>query len=757
MTTGAARHPIVSDRPCPDFFAGALLGNGGLGAVVTTRPDAVAIHFGHNDVWDVRVAEEHADKIGTFADIFARLQQISGPLKNDPWLREYCRMADENYAKPYPRPFPCGTLIFGFDRRAAEVLGHRLDIATGVCAVEFLVGGERRTLEIFADMTADRLWLRMKGAPFDRVRILPDPETPKELPRYVTSAEPLAFRQELPPSKSFRLATQINQPVGLRDRAGWTGTRVPMAELERALPAGGDFVACAQLDQTSDLPLPDLDAIDVAAAASRANWAKFWSRSGVALGDEFLEGVWYRNLYFLHCAVRPGTTCPGLWANWSYRQIGTAWHGDYHMNYNTQQLFWVTFSSNHVEKHLPYVDLVDHLLPVSRKWAREYYGLPGAYFPHSAYPTRMHIMPYWVPTWAWEICETPWTVQSLWWHYRYTLDKEFLAQRAYGPIREAVEFLVGYMSRPEAQRGDGRYHVFPTVAPELYGLTDQFRLNWDCLVDLTLIKFVFRAFLEASAVLGRAEPELAPRVRDILAHFPEYPTADTPRGKVFVSVPGEDPDIVYNCPNSTVTVFPGEDHGLHSPPAEFAIAANSYRHQCNEGGNDLVFLNLQGARLGLLDLEKFKRQIRYCLLPNGTCTDLVLQSRGRYGDELPFDFMARMGIWCENFALPAVINECLLQSYTGALRLFPNWPVDQRAEFHNLRAVGAFLVSASFEAGAVQWIEILSEAGHSLRLMSPWEPGRVIDQPTRPGQRLRFTNPFSASQLPISCVKRQPT
>ena len=46
-----------------------------------------------------------------------------------------------------------------------------------------------------------------------------------------------------------------------------------------------------------------------------------------------------------------------------FRSIGTAWHGDYHMNYNTQQPFWVAFSSNHVDKHLAYVDLVDHLLP----------------------------------------------------------------------------------------------------------------------------------------------------------------------------------------------------------------------------------------------------------------------------------------------------------------------------------------------------------------------------------------------------------
>jgi hypothetical protein len=98
----------------------------------------------------------------------------------------------------------------------------------------------------------------------------------------------------------------------------------------------------------------------------------------------------------------------------------------------------------------------------------------------------------------------------------------------------------------------------------------------------------------------------------------------------------------------------------------------------------------------------------------------VQQSQGRYGDETSFDFMSQAGVWFENFALPAVINECLLQSYHGELRLFPNWSADRTAEFRTLRAIGAFLVSARFEAGRVQWIEVTSEVGGPLRVINPW-------------------------------------
>ena len=792
----ARRHAIEFQGPAVEFFEGALLGNGGLGAVVTTRPDAVVIRFGHNNVWDIRIWEENSEKIGTFQEVFERVKEIRSTLSilgEDPWYREYVHITTEAYRKHYPRPLPCGSLLLGFDRRKAEVLGHRVDISSGVCEVRFLKEGSFVFLEIFADVGRDRLWMRLRdeqGRPaeniFNRMRLLPDPETPRDLPPRKAASRPeagmLAFEQVLPfevperydkerghpKDRAFRLSARAGGLLGKRKRLVNHYQYYEMGELEADPSAIFPFVACAQLDEglaTSlsaapvDLPEVSWQRFEERRAAGEAAWAEYWSRSGVALEDEFLERVWYRNLYFFNCAVREGVTCPGLFANWTYRGIGTAWHGAYHLNYNTQQPFWVAFSSNRVEKHFPYVDLVDHLLPLSRKWAREYYGLRGACFPHTAAPVEMNQPFFPVPTWGWEICETPWVVQSLWWHYRYTLDEEFLRRRAFEPMKEAVLFLVDYLTRPEAhgsQWGDDLFHVFPTVPPELYGLMPGFRHNYDCLPDVSLIRFLFRAFVEACRILGaeESERELLARVREILPRLPDYPKAETPIGPVYVAAPGEDPEVVYNCPASTFTVFPAEEHGLHSDPETYRTALNTYRYQRNEGGNDLVLLNMVGARLGALDLEKFKRQIAYCMMPNGSCADKVLEVDGRYHDDTPFEYMARAGVWFENFALPAVINECLMQSYTGEIRLFPNWPKEKAAEFRTLRAVGGFLVSARFAGGAVEWVEVLSEKGSTLRLINPWEgeascrfhdgseavlSGAVIELPTKPGDRLLFT------------------
>merc|ERR1711964_527776 len=68
------------------------------------------------------------------------------------------------------------------------------------------------------------------------------------------------------------------------------------------------------------------------------------------------------------------------------------------------------------------------------------------------------------------------------------------------------------------------------------------------------------------------------------------------------------------------------------------------------------------------------------------------------------------------------LNELLLQSFEGYLRLFPGWPLNERASFTTLRAFGGFLVSASVEIGGlVSDIRVLSEAGLSCVFLSPWD------------------------------------
>ena len=755
----AKKHSIRRDVASPDFFEGAVMGNGDLGLVVCTRPDAVALHLGHNSIWDVRIAEDHKDKVGTFDEIWSRIQADPEHFVSRDWFRDYSREVTGAYHDySYPRPWPASSVYLFFDRKEYEVLGHTLDISDGLLTVSLeKSNGRKLFVKITVSMERDAVVCRTEDENGDetpffyRMRIIP--QTPDEgIPEY--EILPNGFRQLLP-ANGFEGKARPGKDKGFSVRYDTDGTVSGEGIDVRLSDAGELYFQLAQGFFTDVEQAPDVSwgPFSEVYKKNQAVWEEYWGRSGVELGDGFLERIWYTNIYFLRCVLNENSQAPGLFGNWMHGNIGTAWHGDYHMNYNTQQPFWGLMAANRQDLHLPYLRMAESFLPVSRAWAKDFYGLPGACFPHSAYPVEMTVNPYPAPDWGWEIFETPWTVQSLWWHYTYTKDKALLKDRIFPLLRDAVAFLAGYMTRDGADpAGDGKYHLFPTIVPELYGLTANFDKNLDGAVDLTLTKFVFRAFLQAVEDLEIEEEEaaLAGSVKKILAAYPEYPTAESRFGKVYVSVATEDPDsVIYNCPANLTQVFPGEDaDALTGGGDALTVAENSWQHHYNEGGNDLVFYHLIGARLGLLDIEKFKRHVRYSLLPNGTAFDRVTLTGGRYPDDMNMDFMRRMGVWVENFSLHAVVSECLLWGHTDTVVLFPNWDLSKPAEFRTLRTKGAFLVDAACENGEVSYVRVTAEAGGTARVKNPWSraadengnvyEGETVSIPLAAGESIRL-------------------
>ena len=727
----AKKHSIKRDVASPDFFEGAIMGNGDLGLVVCTRPDALLMHLGHNNIWDIRIDEGQKDKVKTFKEIWGRILQNKDTFGSQSWFADYCRDVTASYHDHvYPRPFPASDIYLFFDRKGYEVLGHELDISTGLLTVKLESDtGKKFFIKIAVSMKNDTVCCKTvdeSGEPaniFYRLMIVPY-HTDDGLP--VHTALMNGFIQLLPYNdydgtvrpgvdKGFSMLYRLN---GKKEFSGLDTRFDDVNELSFQIIEGTyDIVEKIKIAEPCDF--------EETYKQNSGIWAEYWQRSGVALDDEFLEHLWYVNTYFIRCALNGHSRCPGLFGNWMCGSVGTAWHGDYHMNYNTQQVFWGLMGANRQELHLPYLRMVEDLLPVSTAWARDFYALDGACFPHSAYPVPMTINPYPSPDWGWEIFETPWTVQSLWWHYTYTQDKDLLRTRIYPLIRSASQFLVGYMMREGADPVcDGNYHLYPTIVPELYGLTKGLTMNLDGATDLAFTKFIFKATLKAIDDLDIKENDslLYENIEKILAAYPEYPTANGRFGKVYISVQNEDPDhVIYNTPANLIQIFPGEDiDALTASEKELDIAERSWRHHYNEGGNDLVFYHLVGARLGIIDIEKFKRHVKYCLLPDQYANLRATLTGGRYGDTFGMDFMMRMGLFTENLSLYAVVDECLIWGHTNTIVLFPNWDMNKHAEFCNMRTKGAFLVDASCAKGKVEKVKIQSERGGTARLKNPW-------------------------------------
>jgi len=87
-----------------------------------------------------------------------------------------------------------------------------------------------------------------------------------------------------------------------------------------------------------------------------------------------------------------------------------------------------------------------------------------------------------------------------------------------------------------------------------------------------------------------------------------------------------------------------------------------------------------------------------------------------------------------NFAFAAGIQEMLLQSHTGIVRVFPAIPASwENVSFKNMRAMGAFLVSAEKKNGQVINIRVFSEQGGLLRIASPLD-GKILEYETTKGK-----------------------
>jgi len=801
----ARQHLIVRDLPTPNFFEGMLLGNGDVGVCVVVRPDALGLHIGKNDCWDIRLSEEAEEYTLPCSEVLKLWQGASDEAKrqgkpemlnledNIDFLREYTRKLQASYSRPWPRPWPCGTVWVHWDPRWVQPGKHALDPANGAFSLDLRCvnpGGGSRTAKLacFVDWVTGLIsastdipvsFLSLSYYPRideghgsaaedskPKVGALPHPELDVQTGPAFAEFSCFQYFPALGPTEKMPVPPKSDRDRNFTLHARVTGNwSVEPGAKEKAVSLNGTGEQSLRLDVKVATPREILlDGLEHEAASSGggkpwilipqdhafsahhldtrayahkevtrlaaipltqiwqdsdSHWREFWSHSAVQMDDRELERIWYHNQYFLACCLRPGKTAPGLFANCSTGDIGTAWHSDYHMDYNCQQVFWGVFSSNHVEQHLPYVELCQNLMAMSEKFTREKFELPGVCFPLSAVPvpSQSIFVPY-LP-WLYLISNTPWTVQSLWWQYLYTQDVDYL-RNVYPILRSAAQFVAAYFKKGD----DGKYHVIPTVSPENWGCTVDFRLNKDCIIDLALTQFLLDAVLEGSTVLETDAAD-RPHWKEIRENLAPYPTGKGPYGEVWLDVGNAPEEHVYNVPVTLAPVFPGEQVGIGRGAEYWEVARRTASVVRLEGGNDLVYQPMIRARLAMLDLEWFKREVRYCSLPNGVANDRIRQVVGRYDDSTDYDFMMQMGFWTENFALPAVLNECMMQSYTGIIHLFPNEQSLGSARFENLRAAGAFLVSATYDGKAITGLSILSEKGRIARVAKPWASGTI--------------------------------
>jgi hypothetical protein len=149
----------------------------------------------------------------------------------------------------------------------------------------------------------------------------------------------------------------------------------------------------------------------------------------------------------------------------------------------------------------------------------------------------------------------------------------------------------------------------------------------------------------------------------------------------------------------------------------------------NELGNGFETYFTSAVRMGYNPdtvIEKLKERIAKTALPN-----LWIPQKGGLTETLS--------------AVPSCINEMLLQSYEGLIRVFPAWPSEKNASFENLRTYGAFLVSSERKRGIVSHIRIKSEKGRICSIENPWATKLLITENGKPITAMVSGNVYSFS------------
>ncbi len=304
---------------------------------------------------------------------------------------------------------------------------------------------------------------------------------------------------------------------------------------------------------------------------------------------------------------------------------------------------------------------------------------------------------------------------TYWQRYEYTLDKTWLRDQAYPMLKGVAEF---YRSYPNITKDeDGRYHIHHVNSNEsVQGGRDPDE-------EISSIMGILPATIKASEILG-VDAELRPVWREFLKNLAPLPTDGEPRAwiralpPIFRGSGGGRPDG-----NTMPQWFFDLCTRENDDPETMKIAnatMDGYLRGPNTRPGVLSKVPVTAAMMGRADA------VRY-LLPNQLSFPdraPVLANRLDQREGIQTANAQRLG------RVADALHNALLQSVGAGparepvIRVFPAWPGEWDAAF-TLLARGAFLVSSSMKAGKIEFVKIQSQVGGECRLRNPW-PGTMV-------------------------------
>ncbi len=697
----APRHGLQYTEPASTWDEAFPLGNGILGALVWGDGAPLNISLDRTDLWDLRPVPEYYSENYSYA----RMRQW----EREGRYEELKALYDEPYHRPAPTKIPAGRIQITFPETRAFQEGH-LDLSNGTAEMRF--AGEVRV----------RVWIHAEEAVgVIEVEGAPDASLGLNAPDFAGKANDqrstgfvmgeLSQLGYPPPTES------TGEGFAAFSQQGWEGFSFAVHLAQRARDNG--MLAAWSIASSREGGSPPelartraeaaLDKVEELRATSTAWWEGYWNKGRICVPNPVIERQWYLDMYKFGAAARRGAPPVTLQGPWTADDGKLPpWKGDYHHDLNTQLSYWPCYSGNRLEEGLGFLDWLWEYKQNAQDWTRRFFDMPGLNVPMTS-DLELKQIGGW-RQYTHSATTGAWLAHHFYLHWQYSRDRKFLEERAYPWLEAVAVFLEAVTNERDAH---GKRTLPLSSSPEINDNRPEAWFPSITNYDNALIRWTFSKTSELAEELGQYDEAL--RWERALNEMP--PLALASSGALLVAE-GFPLEASHRHFSHAMAIHPLGLIGRYQVGTVLATLEDLKRLGTDwwTGYSFAWLANLAawaedgGTAEHALETFASAFVLRNSFHCNGDQSGKGL-SKFTYR---PFTLEG-------NSAAAAGLNEMLLQSHAGVIRIFPAIPKSwNNVSFSTLRAVGAFLVSATRENGCTTSITIHSETGVVPVVQCPW-------------------------------------